>query len=112
MNRRIEKVNRLVKEELGKIIYRDLDLKEDVLVTVSDINVSRTLEHAKVSISVLPSQKGKEVLDRLNKFIYSIQQELNKHLAINPVPKIFFALDESEAKAKRIDEILSGAVAE
>lgn len=112
MNRRIERVNRLIKEELGKIIYRNLDLKEDILVTVSDVIVSRTLEHARVLISVLPPKKGKEILDKLNKFIYSIQQELNKNLAINPVPKIFLVLDESEAKAKRIDEILSGAVAE
>lgn len=106
MSRRIERVNQLLKEEVGKIIHRDLDLEEDVLVTVSNVDVSRTLEHAKVSISVLPLQNGKKVLDRLNKFIYSIQQELNKKLALRSMPKIFFVLDESEAKAKKIEEIL------
>lgn len=104
--RRVEKVNELIKQELSKIFLKDLNFNEGVLVTITDVDTSANLILASVKISVMPESKAKEILDYLNKNIFDIQQNLNTKLNMRPVPKISFKLDLTEAKAQKIEEII------
>jgi ribosome-binding factor A len=106
MSERINKLNDLLRDEVGKILLKGFRAPEGILVTVIGATVSPTLEHATILISVLPENKSKEILKKINFQIYDFQQELNKKLRIRTVPKIRFEIDTTEARAGHIEEIL------
>lgn len=97
---RIEKLNSLIKEEVAKIIEKEMEFSRNVLVTITDVDTSIDVTHARIKISVLPDRESKKVLDRLQRKISFIQSLLNRKLILRYVPKISFIIDES---AKRID---------
>ena len=106
MTERIPQVNELLKEELGAIVLRELDVPEDTLVTLTRVDASPNLQQAKVYISVMPEDRAKEVVKLLCKEVYGVQQILNKRLNMRPVPRIEWVLEEKTKEAQEIEEIL------
>ena len=105
MSERLKKLNDLLRDEVGKILMAELEKEDDVLVTVTGADVSPTLEHATIKISIFPLNKAKKVIEKIEKQIYHIQQLLNKRLTMRPVPKIRFEIDSTEERASQIDEL-------
>jgi ribosome-binding factor A len=106
MTHRLEKINELIRQELGKIIFCQEELEPGILLTVMAVKASEDLLHANITISVFPAQKGKQVLKRLEAHIFGLQQSLNKKLKIHPVPKIRFVLDSTEAKSQEVESLI------
>ena len=105
MTGRLDRVNEVVKEEVSRALLHELDLEEGVLVTVTKVDTSRTLEHTRVWVSVYPDNKTEEILEQLNRQIYDVQQIVNKRLKMRPVPKIIFKLDMSGQVVGEVEEI-------
>ncbi len=103
---RKEKINGLIRDEVGKILHRDLDLDVNALVTVTKAVVSDDLNHARVYVSVFPSEFGQKALENINKNIYFFQQNLNKKLKMRPVPKLYFVIDDTEERAVEIEKLV------
>ena len=106
MKNRIDQVNKLIRQELGQIILREVDMPEGVVVTLTRVAASGNLQQAKVYISVVPDKKAPEVLKNLQQSIYSIQQMLNSRLKMRPVPRIRWVLETATAEAQKIEELL------
>ncbi len=106
MTKRIAQVQELLKEELGAILLRELDLPEDTFVTITRADVSPNLQQAKIYISVMPEEKGPEILRILQKEVYEMQQLLNKRLNMRPVPRIEWVLEEKTKEAQEIEQLL------
>ncbi len=107
MSQRIQRVNKLIKEELGKILLQESEFPKDILTTLTRVESSANLRESRVYVSVIPEEKMEQVLESLNKNIYDFQQTLNKRLHMRPVPKIIFIEEKQTQEAGRIDEILS-----
>lgn len=103
---RKEKINDLLRDEVGQILLKELDLDSDALVTVTRAIVSEDGFHAKVYVSVLPADQGEEALEQIKERVYFFQQILNKKLRMRPIPKIYFVLDRTEEEAAKIEKIL------
>lgn len=110
MSDRITKLNALMRDTLAKILEEELDVPGTPLVTVMGAEVSHTLEHALIKISVLPLTQEKAVMAELKKRVYDIQQIVNKTLFMRPVPKIRFEIDTTEERAARIEKLLEEVV--
>lgn len=106
MSYRLEKINELIKRELGNIFLKDIDFELGVLVTILDVETTADLRQAAVTFSVLPCGRGQKILNNLNARIFFIQQLLNKKLKMHPVPKISFVLNADEAVGQRMDVLL------
>ncbi len=106
MSDRLKKVNELLQFEVSKIVKSEVEVGTNVLITVVRADASPTLEHATIWISVFPSEKEQETLEKIQEKIYSIQQALNKRLVMRTVPKIRFEIDKTEEQASRIEEII------
>lgn len=106
MSNRIEKVNALIKNELGKILLRDVDFPQGVLVTITHVDNSPNLSEAKIYVSVMPDEKIDKVFEILNRRIYDIQQVLNRRLNMRPIPRIEFKKEEKTKKAAQVEELL------
>ena len=105
-NQRISKVNKLIKQEVGKIILFETDFPRDVILTITKVKTSKDLRYADVFVSVLPSDKEVEIKKALEENIYFIQQKLNKKLYMKPLPRIKFVIDRSGEDVSRIEELI------
>jgi len=106
MSERIKQINEVIKKELGKIILEEADLPRSIITTITRIDTSKDLRHAKVYISCFPEDKIEDILKQLNNNIYDMQQILNKRLHIRYVPKIAFKQDKELSKAQKVNELL------
>ena len=106
--RRIERINQLLREEVTKIIDRELEFAEDAMVTITRVVTSRDALHANVYFSTLGTSP-RDVLAVLEKNIYHIQQMVNRRLRMRPVPKIRFAPDAEEENRERVEHALAAA---
>ena len=106
MSYKLEKLNELIKQVLGRIILEEEEFGQGVLATIMAAQTSEDGLNCKVTFSVFPDKKGPVVLEILNRHIYHLQQLVNKKLRMRPVPKIRFVLDQTEAEAQKLDELL------
>ena len=88
---RQERLKEVLKEELSKIIAREVEFNGG-LATITDIDISSDLENAIFSVSVFPQDKSKEVLEILRKRQPWLQHLLAEKLRIKHMPKIAFQL--------------------
>jgi ribosome-binding factor A len=105
MIHRSERVANLIKEELSKIISREIEFP-GCLMTITGVDVDAKLEKAIVNFSVLPSEKFEEVLKILEKNRRHLQYLLMKKINIKPMPEIEFRIDRGPEKAAEIEKIL------
>ncbi|MBU4351362.1 30S ribosome-binding factor RbfA [Patescibacteria group bacterium] len=100
------RLNELVKEELGKIILREIEFPIGIIVTITRVETSSDLNSARVYIGIFPEKFAQESLRTLNQQIYFVQQKLNKKLNMRPVPKLIFRQEKETIKAGRVEELL------
>ena len=103
---RILKINKLIKQELGKIILTDVDFPRDVILTITKVSTSADLRYADVFISVLPDKKADEIKEMIEENIYFIQGKLNRKLFMKPLPRIRFVIDKSGEDVEKIGKII------
>lgn len=105
MKFRDQRAGQLIRDELSKIITRDVEIN-GALMTITEVDVDKKLETAKVRISVLPPSKTKEVFDLLNKAHFNLQNALFKKLNMRPTPRIQFEIDRGLENAAEVEKLL------
>jgi len=65
MSQRLDRINELMKREISSIVQRDFEFP-NVLVTISDVEITDDLREGKVFVSVLGGAL-EPVLEKLNK---------------------------------------------
>ena len=108
MSERIAKINKLLKQEVGKLILEDVDFPVDMVVTVIKADVSADLHYGDIYVSVMPKNREEEAIRILEESVYPMQQKINRKLFMKPVPMIRFRLDFGGDNADRINELLKG----
>ena len=104
---RLQKIAELIKREISQAINKKFDIPSDVFITVGEVVVSEDLKQAKTPLSIYPTKVASAIFRKLNRQIYPLQQVLNRHLKIHPVPKIIFILDEALEKQAQIERIFA-----
>jgi len=105
MNKRIQRVNKLLKQEISSLILKEFDISKDILITVAEVETSSDLRRAKARISILPFLKAEKTLKFLNSQSFNFQKLLNKKLKMKSIPKIQFELDVSEERASKVEQL-------
>lgn len=108
MSQRLNKINRLLKEEISKIIQEELDDRRIGFVTVTKVATSADLHSAKVYISIMEKEKKKEdTLKALNKASIYIKKLLADKVKLRYLPDLNFFEDDSMTESLRIEELLN-----
>lgn len=90
-SRRIEKINKLLTQEVAKLFLTEIDFPEGVFVTVGSIDTSPDLKYADVLVAIIPDSKTGTALSLIRKKIYKIQKAIDRRLQMRPVPKLRFS---------------------
>jgi len=107
MSHRSEKVEQFIKEELSEILRREVNDPRIGFVSVTDVELSVDLRHARVFVSVLGDQDAKTAtMAGLESAMGYIRRELGQRLQMRYTPDITFKLDESIERGSRIMKLL------
>ena len=104
MSRRLDRVNELMKREIGAVLQRDFEFHK-VLVTVREVEVTPDLKEAKVWIGVVGGPAA-PVIERLNARHGFIQNKVMKRVVLKSTPVLDFRHDESVARGVDIVRLL------
>ncbi len=106
--KRIERLNQLIKEEISRVLQRELKDPRLGFLTVTDVGVSKDLRVAKVYVSILGSEEQwKASLTALESAKGFIHHWLRQHLSLRVTPSLIFRPDRSMAHAAHIQELLA-----
>jgi len=102
---RMDKVNQLIKREVGKIVQMELQDPRIEFVTITNVDVSRDLRHARISFSVLGDEKQAErALRGLDNASRYIRKVIGQRITIRYTPEIQFVLDNSIRHSANIEK--------
>lgn len=102
---RAQRVSKLIREQLAGIVAREFDFG-GALATITDVEIDKKLEHAKVKVSVIPSGRATAVIRQLDERAGQLQHLLVKKINIRPMPRIAFALDHGYENAAQVEKRL------
>ena len=106
--KRLERVSQLIKEEISRVLQRELKDPRLGFVTVTEVEVTKDLRLAKVYVSILGSEdKWKASLAALESARGFIHNWLRHHLSLRVTPSLDFRPDRSMAHAAQIQELLA-----
>ncbi len=102
------RVQELLLEEISKLLTHGLKDPRIGFVTVTRIELSDNLKHARVMVSILGDEQQKEdSLEGLNSAKGFIRGQLGRSLHMRYVPELEFKLDESAEYAEKITKIMN-----
>lgn len=106
---RTDRLNSNLKEVISEVIKRDVrNPHVTELVTVTRVQISKDLRHAKVFISVIGDEQAKiETIDALNSAAGFIAVNSSQKVVMRYFPELKFKLDDSVDKHMRIEELLN-----
>lgn len=97
MNRRMDRVNMLVRQEISRILTVEMnDPRLSSLISITEVRTSHDLRSAKVYFSVLGDEHQKQsALAALESAGGFIHRTMKRNLKLKFVPFLSFQLDES-----------------
>lgn len=105
---RQEKISRMLQKELGEIFLLYARELQGTLITVTTVRISADLSIAHTHLSIFPSNKVKDVLEKVNLDKKAIRFDLGKRVRnqLRIVPELFFHNDDSLDYLENIDNLL------
>jgi ribosome-binding factor A len=107
-NNRLPKIERLIQKDLGEIFLSETRQMHGILVSVTKVKLSPDLGVAKAYLSIYPSEKGKEIMDNINRQKKAVRYELGVRIGkqVRRIPELAFFLDDSIDYLENIDHLL------
>lgn len=107
MSRRTERIDDLLRAELADLIRRELRDPRLNLVTVTRVEVSGDLRHARVSVSALGSEEQRAAaVEALEGARGLLRSRLAPRLKLRVVPELHFQLDRGAEYSQQISQLL------
>ena len=107
---RTDRVAAQLRRELGQLVHDAVREHALPSVSVSDVEVSRDMEHAKVFVTALQSERSAEAVKGLKEHAKEIRYKLARLIKLRHVPELHFHYDDSVDRGEKIESLLRGAI--
>ena len=105
--KRSDKIGEAIREEISSILLKEINDPRIQLVSITRVEVSADLQHAKIFVSIVGSdQKKHEAFEGLKSARGYIQRKLGKRIRLRYTPEIVFKMDTSIDEGMHIYELL------
>ncbi len=105
------RVGEQIRRELAVLLRDNVKDPRIGMVTITDVEVSRDLAHAKVYFTTLGNeqdvQASKQGLESASGFL---RRELGRHMKIRTVPDLRFLYDDTQQKGRRVSTLIDQAL--
>ena len=108
---RTDRVSAQLRRDLGLLVHQAVRNHGIPSVSVSDVEISRDLAHAKVFVTALLSDQGPVAVKALKELAPELRYQLGKAVRMRHVPELHFFYDDSVDKGERIDSLLRASEA-
>lgn len=102
---RIKRINEMIKREISVLLLEEIRDPRLKFVTITDVEVSKDLQHAKVFYSYLGNDR-KGVEDALDKAKGFVRRHVGHRVVMRYTPEIQFFYDQSIEYSDRIEQTL------
>ena len=107
MSQRIDRVDELLRQEIGALLAKELADPRIGFATITDVETSPDLRHAKVWVSVIGGRTDRvETVRALQASMGFVRHELGKRLWIKRIPALHIQLDDSAERGTRVLHLL------
>lgn len=104
------RIQGLLQRELAGMVLREVKDPRVQRVTITQVDVSPDLSHAKVLVTVLGAEGPQpEVVLALNHATGFLRHSLGKRLRLRSVPELHFSYDESLDRAVHLEALIARA---
>lgn len=103
---RTDRISAQLRRDLGTLVHNAVREHGLPSVSVSDVEVTRDLAHAKVFFTALDPAKSKEALKGLQEQAREIRFQLAHAMKLRHVPELHFLYDDSVDRGERIEQLL------
>ena len=112
--RRIERINGLLRQELSRLIGHSVkDPRLEGIITITRVETSADLRHARVFVSVLGSPEQRDTTLRgISSASGFMKRELGSRLSLKYVPALTFILDDGLESADHIYHLMDDLAAQ
>ncbi len=104
--KRAVRVGDLMREEIADILMHKVKDPRIGFVTVTGVELSDDLRHAKVFVSIYKDEEKETTLKAIEVAKGFIRRELGRRMRLKFVPEIVFRIDKSIEYGNRIERIL------
>ncbi len=113
---RTQRIGDQMQRELALLIQREIKDPRLGLVTITAVDVSRDLSHAKIFITIMGQDDDEEAvkgnLRILNEAAGFLRMQLGKSMKLRTVPQLHFNYDASIRRGVELSSLIERAVAE
>jgi ribosome-binding factor A len=109
-SKRSEQLEKYLKREINKVIYREINDPRIKFITITKIQVSSDLKYAKIFISTFndnDEDRQKLALEGLEHATKFIRGEIGKDLKLRFIPEIIFKIDKDIEYQYKLQKIIS-----
>ncbi|HET9347056.1 MAG TPA: 30S ribosome-binding factor RbfA [Candidatus Limnocylindrales bacterium] len=108
MTQRTERIDELLRQEIGEIFRRDVDDPRIGFVTITGVETAPDLRHARISVSVIGQpEERKATLAAMGRAMPFVRHELGKRLRLKRIPAFHLELDDSVERGTRVLQLLN-----
>jgi ribosome-binding factor A len=109
-SRRVSRVSALIKREISQMLLNEI--KDDRvgagMVSITDVDVSGDLQHAKVFVSIYGTEEAKvETMEGLRSSANFVRRELGTRMRLRRTPEVVFLEDRSLERGDRMLHLLN-----
>ena len=104
---RIDKVEKMIKEEISSIFLQKFSVSEYGFITVTKVKMSPDLKNAKIYLSVLEKEKREIALDRILHKTGMVRTELAHRINLKFVPELKFFIDDTLDYVEKIEGLIN-----
>ena len=103
---RTDRISAQLRRDIGELVHEAVREHGLPSVSVSDVEVTRDLAHAKIFVTALDASTEKEVIMALKELAKEMRYQLGKRMKIRSLPELHFVYDESLDRGERIEQLL------
>ena len=109
-SQRAQRVADQIQRELASLLRDGVKDPRVGRITITSVDVSPDLSHAKIFFTVLEKDKLQETLAGLNRCAGFLRAQLSKRVEMYTTPELRFAYDESVERGDRLSRLIDSAV--
>jgi ribosome-binding factor A len=107
MTARTDRVDELLRQEMGEILARDVEDPRIGFATIIAVETTPDLRHAKVLVSVIGQpEERRTTLNAMGRAMPFVRHELGKRLRIKRIPEFHLELDDTLERGTRVLHLL------
>ena len=108
MTQRTDRIDELFRQEIGEIFRRDVDDPRIGFATITDVETTPDLRHARMSVSVIGQpEERKATLAAMGRAMPFVRHELGKRLRLKRIPQFHLELDDTLERGTRVLQLLN-----